>query len=524
MKKKIFTFFLALVAGVGIATAAITVRLDPSSCSSWSTVRLWAWTAAGNVFDSWPGQIVSTDDYGWYSYTFDASITSVSILWTNGTDQTVDIEDITSSICYSLNGTTGTVITVSVVDCPTTITPDPTLNYEHVQIGGLYYNLDDSSQTAEVTYSSFTNSNYNGLTSANIPSSVNYNSVTYSVTSIGESAFEDCSNLTSIEIPNSVTSIGGRAFAYCTNLTSVTIGNSVTRIGEAAFESCSSLTSIEAPAMAFDVHEYYWLYYTKVLTNVTINSGELTENALLFINRSYKTLQTLDVSGVTNTEFADEAFSGYYNLDTLKLPETLTSISYSMVAGCKNLKAITIPALVTEIEASAFEDCRSLTSVEFAGNAVTHIGSWAFYNCHNLTTITIPEGVEEIGDAAFYGCAYAQTLNIPASVQSIGDNTFALCSQLSRMVVDAVIPPAVEDKTFFEVSTTAPVYVPDLSVDAYIAHPVWGRLNIQGKSNMPEGIDNTNATSANSRTILRDGQIFIVRGDKTYTLQGQEVK
>jgi len=97
----------------------ITVRLDPSSCSSWSTVRLWAWTDASNIFDSWPGQIVSKDSEGWYSYTFEEDITSVNIIWNNGTDQTVNIEGVTSSTCYALNSTSGKAITVSVVNCPT---------------------------------------------------------------------------------------------------------------------------------------------------------------------------------------------------------------------------------------------------------------------------------------------------------------------------------------------------------------------------------------------------------------------
>ena len=77
-----------------------------------------------------------------------------------------------------------------------------------------------------------------------IPSSVNYNGRTYRVTSIGESAFYNCS-LTSIEIPNSVTSIGDHAVSYCSSLTSIEIGNSVTSIGDYAFECCSSMTSFE---------------------------------------------------------------------------------------------------------------------------------------------------------------------------------------------------------------------------------------------------------------------------------------
>ncbi len=96
----------------------ITVRLDPSSCSSWTTVRLWAWTDAGNIFDSWPGKIASKDSEGWYSYTFEEDITSVNIIWNNGTNQTVDIEGVTSSTCYALNSTSGKAITVSIVDCP----------------------------------------------------------------------------------------------------------------------------------------------------------------------------------------------------------------------------------------------------------------------------------------------------------------------------------------------------------------------------------------------------------------------
>ena len=97
----------------------ITVRLDPSSCSGWSTVRLWAWTDEGNIFDSWPGQIVSKDSEGWYSYTFDEDITSVNIIWNNGTYQTVEIEGVTSSTCYALNSTSGKAISVSIVDCVT---------------------------------------------------------------------------------------------------------------------------------------------------------------------------------------------------------------------------------------------------------------------------------------------------------------------------------------------------------------------------------------------------------------------
>ena len=117
--------------------------------------------------------------------------------------------------------------------------------FASTKIGDLYYNLDATNQTAEVTSQSSSYPYWSTtITTANIPSSVTYNSVSYSVTSIGEEAFYECSSLTSVTIPNSVTSIGQEAFAYCNGLTSVTIGNSVTSIGKYAFSGCTGLTSV----------------------------------------------------------------------------------------------------------------------------------------------------------------------------------------------------------------------------------------------------------------------------------------
>ena len=118
-------------------------------------------------------------------------------------------------------------------------------DYERVQIGELYYNLDTTNQTAEVTYiAMWSTSNYPGLKVATIPESVGYDSITYSVTDIGEMAFNMCRNLKGLTIPNSVTSIGSSAFLGCISLTSITIPNSVTSIGREAFDSCDGLTNV----------------------------------------------------------------------------------------------------------------------------------------------------------------------------------------------------------------------------------------------------------------------------------------
>ena len=133
-----------------------------------------------------------------------------------------------------------------------------------VEIDGIFFNLNGEEKVAEVTIKP---SYYTGV--VNIPQTVTYENVTYNVTSIGKQAFERCSSLTSVTIPNgvksigisaffwsgltsvtipnSVTSIGGYAFAYCKSLSSVTIPNSVTSIEEATFADCSGLTSMTIP-------------------------------------------------------------------------------------------------------------------------------------------------------------------------------------------------------------------------------------------------------------------------------------
>ena len=108
-----------------------------------------------------------------------------------------------------------------------------------VEIDGIYYNLIPKGNVAEVT------SNPNKYTDeVIIPETVTYNDVTYNVTNIGESAFNGCSGLTSITIPNSMTSIGKYAFSGCSGLTSITIPSSVTRIWDYAFKNCPELTDI----------------------------------------------------------------------------------------------------------------------------------------------------------------------------------------------------------------------------------------------------------------------------------------
>ena len=206
------------------------------------------------------------------------------------------------------------------------------------------------------------------------------------VTSIGESAFYDCSSLTSITIPEGVTRIGGYAFYDCSSLTSITIPDSVTSIGMDAFVRCSGLTSITIP------------------DSVTSIGGEA------FWGCSGLTSITLPASV---TSIAGDAFGGCSNLTSIKVDKEnkyydsrnncnaiIATESNTLVIGCKNT---TIPASVTRLGDYAFADRSGLTSITIP-QGVTSIGYYTFAGCSDLTSITIPQSVTSIGDYAFSSC------------------------------------------------------------------------------------------------------------------------
>ena len=136
------------------------------------------------------------------------------------------------------------------------------------------------------------------------------------VTSIGNSAFDSCSNLTSITIPDSVSSIGNFVFYGCSSLTSITLSNNITNIGNSAFAGCSSLTSITIPDRVTSIEKYAF-YNCSGLTSITI-------------------------------------------------PDSVTSIGESAFRNCTSLTSITIPDGVTSIGNSAFEDCSSLKTISLS--------------------------------------------------------------------------------------------------------------------------------------------------------------
>ena len=177
-------------------------------------------------------------------------------------------------------------------------------------VNGIYYRI-TGANTVEVTYKDTNYNTYSG--SISIPSSVTISGTTYSVTAIGESAFRECTALTSVSIPNTVTVIDEKAFYGCSGLTNLVIPNTVTTIGRWALDQCTALTSIVIP------------------------------NSVTTLN--------------------DYAFFACTNLKEVVIPNSVTSIGYRVFYNCYALENVVIPASVTSIGDGSFYNCNALKSV-----------------------------------------------------------------------------------------------------------------------------------------------------------------
>ena len=296
--------------------------------------------------------------------------------------------------------------------------------YDFEYEGAYYHIISSTDLTCEITCKEYFKETETYIGDIVIPETVEYNGNIYNVVGIGYSAFEFCSSLTSITIPESVTSIGGFAFTHCSGLTSITIPEGVTSIEDNVFGGCSGLTCVTIPEGVTSIGESAFSWCSS-LTSITIPEGV--------------------------TSIGDWAFYGCRGLTSIIIPKSVTSIGNGAFDGCSGLTSINIPKSVTSIGNGIFRECSSLheITVDDENSDFTSIKGILYSKnitkiyCHPAglkeTTFTIPKTVSSIEPCAFFGCSSLTNIDIPSSVTTIGDAAFGSCTNLKDIVIPATV-------------------------------------------------------------------------------------
>lgn len=275
-------------------------------------------------------------------------------------------------------------------------------------------------------------------------------------------------------LPVGLSSIGRGAFQDCSVIQSIVIPNSVQTIGTGAFSRCKGLQSI--------------VFGTGVLS---IQTG---------------------------------AFIDCENLLSVSFNQKLTKIGMMAFAFCRKISSISFQNNLREIEEYAFGGCTGISSI-VVPNSVTRIGRNAFAHCNNMKSLVIGSGVESIGCGAFSGCNGLTSVTCLSTTPPIMSLEYLVrpCDGCTEPLIEESIDensPVFEDVACYNI----PLFVPDGSINAYQHTNQWKEFYpIQAIQNSV-GLDETMGIKTKSTKVVYMGQVLIDCGDKTYTLQGQEVK
>ena len=317
-----------------------------------------------------------------------------------------------------------------------------------------------------------------------IPKKVIFNDQECTVTTLLDSAFIDCSEITMARVPGSVTTINPKAFQGCSNLLRIKLSDNVTTLATETFKGCTSLKrarlSQELPSISYGLFNNctslvdvnfpenitsiggYAFGSCEGLKEVTIPDSviKLEDRAFnkctglvsLIVGDNVKSIGTGLCNGATSLEkFGDsdtnpldlpkdiEIIPDYLFLSCSKLggevviPSAVKSIGLNAF-GATKITRVTIPDSVENIVNNAFASCSSLEEIDF-GDGVKTLGNNAFQFCSKLTSVALPSTLESIGTNCFLNCQKLQEVVIPDNVTNLGGSAFTGCTALASVKI-----------------------------------------------------------------------------------------
>lgn len=326
---------------------------------------------------------------------------------------------------------------------------------------GMYYRLDSKTKTAGVTSGHKVETRYKGI--VKIPETINFLGDTYKVTRIENSAFNNCYELTEVQIPQSIISISVMGFRW----------SSVSRIV---------------------VDKRNPIYDSRNNCNAII----LKSKNMLIVGCKNTVIPN------TVTAIGDSAFISTGS--TIKIPESIKFIGREAFSDCRDLTSITLPEGIKEIRDYTFSYCFSLISIVFP-KSLEKIGIGAFHGCSKLKSIELPSGLKAIGDGAFDGCKSISSIWIPDGVTNL-KNVFGNCSSLK----DIHLPKALKyiNRTFRHLKLLSTIEIPNgvksIERNSFIECPSLDSITI------PRSVE-----------IIRYGAFFECRALKTVRVYPQTV-
>ena len=398
-------------------------------------------------------------------------------------------------------------------------------------VNGLNYSYSTKSKKATVIAG-----DYGSMTTLEIPATVTFDDGTEcSVTAIGDKAFWNCSSLTTVVLPEGIQTLGLEAFTYCFGLKYLELPSTLESIGERAFYGNNSLVKVISHIQEpFDISDDTFKNFNnpcpaKLFVPVGTESkyqaitGWTMFQKIVEGEEKETTVDGLNYLYFTVSKKATVVAGDYKQLTRVEIPTTITvdnveytitSIDAEVFRDCRNITSFSLPDGLETIGKSAFMNCTRIPDFSMP-SCLKSIGDQAFYQCYGLTNVILPEGLETVGTSAFSGCLNLETLELPSTLKSIGSSAFFRDGSLTEVVSYILTPLTISDDTFmsnYSSPSSATLHVPTGTMEAYQAITGWTMFQA-----IVEGVEKeTTFNGLNYSYSTGSKRATVIAGDYTY--------